>query len=86
MESITAKKIREHLDKRNLINHSQHGFTEGKSCLKNLLSFPSKVYEAIDNCESYDIQYLNCNEAFDKVSVALKRQVRALGIDEKILG
>ena len=31
MESITAKKVREHLEKHNLINHSQLRFTEGKS-------------------------------------------------------
>ena len=36
LESIIAKKIRHHLEKYNLINTSQHGFTPGKSCLKNL--------------------------------------------------
>ena len=53
MESIIAKNIRERLDKHNCTNHSQHGFTKGKSYLTNLLSFYSKVYEAVDNGERY---------------------------------
>ena len=36
MESIIARNIREHLEKHNLINESQHGFTKGKSCITNL--------------------------------------------------
>ena len=70
MELIIANKIREHseiLEKHNLINHSQHGYTEEKLCLTNLLSFYSKVYEAMDNGESYGIMYLDFSKVFDKV-------------------
>ena len=86
MESIIAKNIREHFYKHNLINQSQHGFTKGKSCLTNLLSFYSKVYEAADNGDSYDILYLDFSKAFDKVPhQRLLRKVKAHGIDGKVL-
>ena len=67
LESIIARNIREHLDKHKLINESQHGFTKGKSCLTNLLSFYKRVYEAADDDNSYDIVYLDFSKAFDKV-------------------
>ncbi len=61
--------------------------TKGKSCLTNLLSFYSKVYEAVDNGDSYDILYLDFSKAFDKVPhQRLLRKVRAHGIDGKVLG
>ena len=87
MESIIAKNIREHLERHKLIRESQHGFMKGKSCLTNLLSFYSKVYESADNGDSYDILYLDFSKAFDKVPhQRLLRKVRAHGIDGKILG
>ena len=87
MESVIARSIREHLDRHKLINDSQHGFTKGKSCLTNLLSFYGKVYEAADNGNIYDILYLDFSKAFDKVPhQRLLRKVRAHGIEGKILG
>ena len=69
-----------------MINESQHCFTKGKSCLTNLLSFYSKVYEAANNRDSYDILYLDFSKAFDKVPhQRLLRKVRAHGIDGRIL-
>ena len=87
MESIIARNIREHLEKHNLINESQHGFTKGKSCITNLLSFNNKVYEAADSGENYDVLYLDFSKAFDKVPHRrLLRKVKAHGIDGKVLG
>ena len=87
LESVIARNIRNHLERHNLINESQHGFTKGKSCLTNLLSFYSKVFEAADNGDSYDILYLDFSKAFDKVPhQRLLGKVRAHGIDGKILG
>ena len=39
MEKLVKESIVAHLNKRNLVRESQHGFMEGKSCLTNLLSF-----------------------------------------------
>ena len=78
--------MKEHRDKHNLINHSQHGTTKGKLCLTNMLSFYSKVNETMDNSESYDILYLDLSNAFNKVpNQRLLKKSRAHGIDGKIL-
>ena len=69
-----------------MINDSQHGFTPGKSCLTNLLSFYNKVFEAVDRDENYDVVYLDFSKAFDKVPhQRLLRKVAAHGIDGKML-
>ena len=69
-----------------LTNDSQHGFTKGRLCLTNLLSFYRNVYEAVDNYENYDIIYLDFSKALDKVPHdRLLSKVRAHGIDGKVL-
>ncbi len=80
LESIIADRIRDHLNRYNLIHDSQQGFTKGKSCLTNLLSFYNRVYKAADNDESFDVVYLDFNKAFDKVPhQRLLNKVRAHG-------
>ena len=58
LEAIIARTIRKHLDNHKLIKHSQHGFSKGKSCLTNLLSFYRKVFETLDSASGgrYDRQ------------------------------
>ena len=86
LESILAGKIRDHLERFKLINESQHGFMQGRSCLTNLLSFFSEVYEAVDCDKEYDIIYLDFSKAFDRVPhERLVRKVQAHGIDGDIL-
>ena len=86
LESIIARRIREHLNLYNLINESQHGFTKGKSCVTNLLSFYRSVFEATDNDDNYDIIYLDFSKAFDKVPhERLLRKIKAHGIVGKVL-
>ena len=81
LESIVAKRIREHLENNELIADSQHGFTKGKSCLTNLLSFYKTVYEAADVDDSYDVIYLDFSKAFDRVPhERLLRKIKAHGI------
>ena len=46
LESIISRKVQQHLELHKLIINSQHGFTKGKSCITNLLSFYKAVYEA----------------------------------------
>ena len=82
LESIIAKRIREHLEFNELIVDSQHGFTKGKSCLTNLLSFYRTVYEAADADDSYDVIYLDFSKAFDRVPhERLLRKIKAHGIE-----
>ena len=80
MESIVAKNVRKHLDKHNLMNHSQHSFMKGKSCHTNMLGFYSKVYGAEDNGDNYDILCLDFSKAFDNVlHQSLLRKATGLG-------
>ena len=86
LEAIIAKEIRKHLDEHHLIKHSQHGFSKGKSCLTNLLSFYRKVFETLDSGDRYDIVFLDFSKAFDRVPHRrLISKVKAHGIDGKVL-
>ena len=85
LESIIARVIRGHLDLHDLINDSQHGFTKGKSCLTNLLSFYKTVYQAADSDSNYDVIYLDFSKAFDRVPhERLLRKIKAHGIEGKV--
>ncbi len=71
LQSIIARNIRDHLERHNLINDSQHGFIAGRSCLTNLLFFYKKVIEAVNQDESYDVVYLdlvNCSIRYHTTS------------------
>ena len=48
------------------IRPSQHGFTNGISCLRNLISFYDKVTRLVDESEAVDVVYLNFSKTFDK--------------------
>ena len=85
LEAIIARAVRKHLDDHNLIRHSQHGFSKGKSCLTNLLSFYRKVFETVDKGDSYDIVFLDFSKAFDRVPhKKLLSKVKAHGIGGKV--
>ena len=86
LEAIIARVIRKHFDEHKLIRYSQHGFSKGKSCPTNLLSFYRKVFETIDKGEEYDIVYLDFSKAFDRVPHRrLLSKVKAHGIGGKVL-
>ena len=86
LEAIIARAVRKHLDDHNLIRHSQHGFSKGKSCLTNLLSFYRKVFETVDKGDSYDIVFLDFSKAFDRVPHRkLLSKIKAHGIGGKVL-
>ena len=67
LESILRDNIVNHLSTHTLLLKSQHGFTKGKSCLTNLLSFLKDVTKAIDEGKPLDVIYLDFSKAFDKV-------------------
>jgi len=67
MESIIKDSITTFLEQNQITSHSQHGFTEGRSCLTNLLESLEQWTQALDNGYGVDILYLDYRKAFDSV-------------------
>jgi ribonuclease P/MRP protein subunit RPP40 len=73
------------LNKYRLIGETQHGFTKGRSCLTNLLTFFEDVTDYVDQGNAVDVIYLDFQKAFDKVPhKRLLRKVQSLGINGQI--
>ena len=86
MESLIRDAIVSHLERYNLLRHSQHGFMAGKSTLSNLLEYLEELTSLVDEGYSVDVVYLDFAKAFDKVPhVRLLRKCKGLGIQGKIL-
>ncbi|KAK4810585.1 hypothetical protein QYF61_007322 [Mycteria americana] len=67
MEKIILGTTERHLKNNAIIRHSQHGFTKGKSCLTNLISFYDKVTRLVDEGKAVDVVFLDFSKAFDTV-------------------
>jgi len=48
-ETLVRDAIVKHLEEKQLLRDTQHGFRKGRSCLTNLLSFLDKVSGCVDN-------------------------------------
>jgi Reverse transcriptase (RNA-dependent DNA polymerase) len=85
LESFLRDSIVEHLNKYQLIGETRHGFTKGRSCLTNLLTFFEDVTDYVDKGNAVDVIYLDFQKAFDKVPhKRLLRKVQFLGINGQI--
>ncbi|KAF2345377.1 Reverse transcriptase domain [Trinorchestia longiramus] len=81
IERLLKVRITKHLNDQNLINDTQHGFREKRSCLTNLLDSFGEVNRIYDSTKAVDFVYLDFQKAFDKVPhERLMAKVEAHGI------
>ncbi|GAB0178440.1 mitochondrial enolase superfamily member 1 [Grus japonensis] len=83
MEQLILGIINKHVEEKKVIGSARHGFTKGKSCLTNLITFCDGITGWVDEGRAVDVVYLDFSKAFDTVSHnILISKLRKRGLDE----
>ena len=86
MDKVMLSVIEKHSRDNAVIGHSQQGFTRGKFCLTNLISFYDKVTHLVDQGKPVDVVVWDFSKAFDTVchSIFLDR-ISTTQLDKSII-
>ncbi|CAM4552508.1 unnamed protein product [Caretta caretta] len=85
LEKFLKEKVVKDIEVNGNWDKIQHGFTKGRSCQTNLISFFETVTDFLDKGNAVDLIYLDFNKAFDTVPQGeLLAKLENMGINMKI--